>query len=138
VPRGEAIKISGLREFQAGLRKMSADLPKQLRLVFNDAAALVVDYATPRVPARTGRARGSIKVRSSQRLARIAVGGRRAPYYPWLDFGGRTGPRKSVVRPFRTEGRYIYPGLAANREEITDVMNRGLVELARGAGVEVD
>lgn len=131
------VTIKGLREFQAALRQMDADLPKQLRLALNKASQLVIDYARPRVPSRSGRARGSLKVRSSQREARVAAGGVRAPYYPWLDFGGRVGPDKSVRRPFLTEGRYVYPGLRQNREEITRVMEVALTDLARGAGLEV-
>lgn len=131
------IEIKGIKEFQAALRAMDRDLPKQLRVAFNAAAELVVGYARPRVPSRSGRARGSIRVRSSQREARVAAGGARVPYYPWLDFGGRVGPGRSVRRPFLTEGRYVYPGLRANRDEIQAEMERALTELARGAGLEV-
>lgn len=133
----ERVRITGLREFQQALRKMDAGLPKLLRVAFNKASALVIDYARPRVPSRSGAARGSLKVRSSQREARIAAGGRRAPHYPWLDFGGRVGRNDSVRRPFLTEGRYIYPGLKANRDEITEVMSTALAELARDAGIDV-
>lgn len=133
----ERVRITGLREFQAALRKMDAGLPKLLRVAFNKVSALVIDYARPRVPSRSGAARGSLKARSSQREARIAAGGRRAPHYPWLDFGGRVGRNDSVRRPFLTEGRYIYPGLKANRDEITEVMSTALAELARDAGIDV-
>ena len=133
----EMVRIDGLRDFQRALRQMDKDLPRQMRVAFNNASQLVVDYAKPRVPTRSGAARGSLKVRSSPRQARIAAGGRRAPYYPWLDFGGRVGRDRSVQRPFRTEGRYVYPGLRENREEITEVMSVALADLARDAGLEV-
>jgi hypothetical protein len=134
----ETIQISGLREFQKALRDMDRDLPKQLRIALNSASQLVIDYAKPKVAKRSGRAAGSLKVRSSQKAARIAAGGSRAPYYPWLDFGGSVGPGKSVKRPFYTEGRYIYPGLRANRDKITQQLEVALTELAKGAGLEVD
>lgn len=133
----ESIKIEGLKEFQKALKAMDADLPKQLRVALNSAAELVIDYAKPKVPRRSGAAAASLKVRSSQRAARIAAGGRKAPYYPWLDFGGAVGPGKGVKRPFYTNGRYVYPGLAANREQITKQLEVALSELARGAGLEV-
>lgn len=134
----DRIKVTGLREFQAALRAMDAGLPKQLRLVLNDAAGVVVDYARPRIPSRTGRARGSVKLRSSQREVRVAVGGARAPYFPWLDFGGE-GRRKGrpPARPFLTDGRYIYQGLRVKRNDVTEIMTRGLADLARQAGLEV-
>ncbi|HYF73907.1 MAG TPA: HK97 gp10 family phage protein [Nocardioides sp.] len=130
------IDVTGLREFQAALRRADADLPKALRLVLNDAANLVIDWARPRIPKRTGAAAGSIKARSSQREVRVAVGGRRAPYYPWLDFGGRTGPARSVVRPFYTEGRYLYPGLRHTRDDVQRIMEEGITRLAADAGLE--
>lgn len=134
---GSRITISGLKEFQKSLRKMDADLPKSLRLALNQASELVIDKARPEIPTRSGAARASLKVRSSQKEARIAAGGRRAPYYPWLDFGGKVGRNNSVHRPFYKEGRYIYPALRKNREEIQGVLEQALVELATGAGLEV-
>jgi hypothetical protein len=134
---GSRIQITGIKEFQASLRKMDADLPKQLRLALNKASKLVIGYAQPQVPTRSGAARSSLKVRSSQREARVAAGGRKAPYYPFLDFGGSVGRNKSVHRPFFKEGRYIYPSLRKNREEITQVMAKALADLARDAGLEV-
>jgi hypothetical protein len=137
VASGSRIEIKGIKEFQASLRKMDADLPKQLRIALNQASQLVIDKARADVPTRSGAARASLKVRSSQREARVAAGGRKAPYYPWLDFGGKVGRGKSVHRPFFKEGRYIYPALRKNREEITQVMLTAVSDLARGAGLEV-
>lgn len=130
----EPIKITGLREFQSSLRKMDAGLPRQIRVILNEAVELVTDYASARFPRRSGRAAGSIKARSSQREARAALGGRRAPYAPGLDFGGG----RPQFPPFKRGGRYLYPGLEANRDEITRKMSEGLADLARGAGVEVE
>lgn len=131
------IDISGIKQFQRELKQMDADLPKMLRVVHNGAADLVVAKARPKVPARTGNARASLKARSSQREGRIAAGGRKAPYYPWLDFGGRVGPADAVVRPFLTEGRYIYPTVRENNAEIQQVMSSGLADLAATAGLEI-
>jgi HK97 gp10 family phage protein len=133
----ERIEIKGIKEFQQSLRKMDSDLPKQLRIALNQASQLVIDKARPQIPTRSGAARASLKVRSSQREARVAAGGRKAPYYPWLDFGGKVGRNRSVSRPFYKEGRYIYPALRKNRDEITKVMVTAINDLARGAGLEV-
>lgn len=133
----DRIRVEGLRDFQRQLKQMDAQLPRQLRLALNEAAGLVIDYAAPRFPKRSGAAAASLKARSSQRVARVALGGRRAPYAPWLDFGGRTGPARSVVRPFIKEGRYVYRGLAVKRDAITDVLASGLAQLARDSGLEV-
>lgn len=134
----DKIRVTGLREFQAALRTMNAELPRQLRIALNEASGLVIDYAGPRMPSRTGAARASLKARSSQREARVAMGGRRAPYAGWLDFGGQgRRPGRPPARPFIKEGRYVYAGLRVRRDEITETMTRALTELATGAGLQV-
>lgn len=135
---GEKITVTGLREFQRALRDMDANLPKQLRLALNQASGAVIDYAQPRFPRRTGAAAASLKARSSQREARVALGGRRAPYAPWLDFGGQGRIKgRPAPRPFIKSGRYVYKGLEVKRDEITQIMADALTELARTAGLEV-
>jgi phage gpG-like protein len=133
------IKITGLRELQASLRQANKDLPKGLRIALNLASAEVIDYAEPRFPKLTGRAAGSLKARSSQREARVALGGNRAPYAPWLDFGGE-GRRKGrpPARPFLTAGRYVYRGVAERHDRITEIMAKALADVARGAGLTVE
>lgn len=133
----ESITITGLKEFQTSLRQMDSELPKQIRIALNGVSQLLVDKVRPEIPNRSGAARASLTARSSQREARIAVGGRKAPYYPWLDFGGKTGINRSVDRPFFREGRYIYPTLRKNRDHITALMVTALSDLATSAGLEV-
>lgn len=133
-----AVKITGLREFQAKLRVMDARLPREIRVVLNGAADLVVEGARPLVPRRTGRAAASLKAASSQREARVAGGSGRAPYYPWLDFGGRVGRHNSIGRPFMTKGRYLFPTYEARRGEVLHTMQEGLIHLAVSSGVDVD
>lgn len=133
----DAVRVEGLAEFRRGLKAMDRDLPKALRLALNDAAEVIVDDARGGVPRRSGRAVGSVKARSTQTKARVSGGGSRAPYYPWLDFGGRVGRRKSVRRPFIEKGRYIYGAYFRRRGEFVDRLEERLVEVARGAGIEV-
>lgn len=134
----EAIRIDGLAEFVRNLRRLDSDLPKTLRVALNGAADVVVGYARPRIPKRTGRALSTLKARSTRTEVRVSAGGRRAPYYPWLDFGGRVGRGKSVRRAFLKEGRYIYAGYFAGRDEFERVLVDALVDTARAAGIEVD
>jgi hypothetical protein len=135
----DPITITGLREYLRALKKMDADLPKAVRVVLNKAADLVIDLARPDVPSRSGRAARSIRGQSTRTAVRVTAGGKRAPYYPWLDFGGRVGRKKSTRRPFDPEGRYLYPAYFDLRNEGTliEVMSAGLVELAETAGFEV-
>lgn len=134
----DPIKIDGLARFTRNLRKLDASAPKALRVGLNDAAALVVDWARPRVPCRSGRAARSLRVASTGRAVRVRAGGARVPYYPWLDFGGRVGRGRSVRRPFRREGRYLWAGYSAKSNEVRRITERALLDAAKSAGVEVD
>lgn len=133
----EPIKINGLRDLQAALRQMDGESQKQLRVVLNRAAELVIDKARPRVPVDSGAAKSSLKARSGQREAKVVGGGRKAPYYPWLDFGGKVGRNKSIERKFISSGRFIYPAYKSQQDEILKALEKGIVELAQGAGLEV-
>ena len=132
-----AIKIDGFREFRDRLKAMDRDLPKAIRLAFNEAADIVVTDARSRVPVLTGAAKASVKAASTQTKARVKGGGNKAPYYPWLDFGGHVGPNRSVERPFLTNGRYIYNAFFRRRGEFVDAMSDALIKVARQAGIEV-
>jgi hypothetical protein len=134
-----ALQVSGLKEFRKALKAAGDDMPKALRVAMNKAAELVVDEARPDVPQESGAARKSIRPQSTGTAVRVTAGGRRAPYYPWLDFGGRVGRRKATVRPFSPDGRYLYPAYFKLRDSgaFTDVMSAALVDVAAAAGLEV-
>lgn len=134
----EPIKIEGWAEFNRNVRKIDGDLPKMLRLVANEGANIVVEWARPRVPSDSGRASRSLKARSTRTEARVQGGSKSAPYYPWLDFGGRVGRKGAVHREFIKEGRYIYAGLAANNEAVHQALLGGLLDVVRSAGIEVE
>lgn len=136
----DAIKIDGLSLFVRNLKQLDTSLPKAVRVAFNAAADTVVADVKPRVPRRTGKAAGSVRAASTQTAARVSGGGARAPWYPWLDFGGRIGRRKSVKRPFIKEGRYLYASYFRMRDsgKFEDVMTTALLDVVRGAGFEVD
>lgn len=132
------IEVTGLREFQQALKRADADLPKMLRVALNEATGVVIDYAGAHMPRKSGNAIASLKPRSTQRVSRIALGGRRAPYAPWLDFGGE-GKRKGrpAARPFIKSGRYVYKGLEVKRADVLEIMSTALTDLAKSAGMDV-
>lgn len=133
----DRISIRGLRDFQATLKAMDGQSQKKLRVALNAAAELVADRARRGVPTRSGKAKRSVKTASDQRTAQVKGGGAKAAYYPWLDFGGAVGPKRSVHRPFRDVGRYIYPAFSAQYDEVLAELEEQLADLARDAGLEV-
>jgi len=134
----EPVRVKGLNEFRRSLKQLDKDAPKALRVAFNSAAELIVSEATPRIPRRTGRAQGSVKVRSTQTAARIVGGSKRVPYYPWLDFGGSVGRKKTVTRRFLKHGRYIYDSYFRNRDKFRDNLSDELNQVVKQAGLGVD
>lgn len=133
-----AIRITGLNEFTRNLRKLDREVPKAMRVALNDAADIVLDYARPHIPRRSGKAAASLRAASTTRAVRVRAGGAKAPYYPWLDFGGRVGRKKRTKRPYIREGRYLYPALSAKREQFEAAVRRALLGAAKDAGFEVD
>lgn len=130
----EIIQVRGLKEFNRELRRVDKNAPKGLRLAGNKAADIVIRSAVPRIPRRTGRAAGSVKAASTRTAARIQGGGARAPYYPWLDFGGRVGRNNSVHRPFLRRGRYIWAAFGDRRDSVEDTLRDELTRVAESAG----
>lgn len=133
------IAVGGLAQLQRSLKAVDAEAPKRLRLGLNEAANLLVDRTRPQIPADTGAARGSLRARSTRTSARIAVGGRKAPYYPWLDFGGegRVAGRPAY-RQFYREGRYVYPTLGRIRPDIEQVLQKAISGVIASAGLKED
>lgn len=138
MPIVDAVAISGLAEFRRSLRALDAAAPKALRVAGNQAAALVVDAAKRDVPTRSGKAKKSIKARSTQAAVKIASGGRAAPYMPWLDYGGRVGVNDTASRPFIADGRYVYPGYHEVKDQFEGVLRQAIQDIADEAGLELD
>jgi len=134
----DAIAITGLNQFVRNLKSLDREVPKALRVAFNAAADVVVQDARAGVPSRSGKARGSVQARSTQTASRVVGGGNRAPYYPWLDFGGKVGRKRSVNRPFIKYGRYIYNSWFDNQPRYVKLLEAALLDAAMSAGVEVD
>ncbi|KAB1925150.1 HK97 gp10 family phage protein [Micromonospora noduli] len=135
----DPIRIDGLAEFSRNLRKLENDLPKGIRLAGNEAAELVVTGARAAMPRRTGRAARTVKAKSTRTAARVSSGSARVPYVPWLDYGGE-GRRKGrpAYRTFKKDGRYVYPAFYRQRDAVQQVLEQGLLRVAKSAGVEVD
>lgn len=134
----DPIRVDGLNQFVANLKAMDRELPKALRVAFNGAADIVVQDARPGIPTKSGKAKASVKAKSTQTFVRISGGGNKAPYYPWLDFGGRVGRNKSVKRPFIKDGRYLYDAYYRNVNRFGEVLEQALLDVASQAGIEVD
>jgi hypothetical protein len=132
-----AIEIRGLAELQRSLKAIDGQSQKKLRLVLNKSVEVISEGVQRLVPMDSGSARASVKNRSTQREARIRAGGNKAPYYPWLDFGGSVGRSNSVKRAFFKNGRYLYPTFDRRRAWFYNEMGKGLTKLIEESGLDV-
>lgn len=102
-------KVDDLRA--ALLRSRDAAGPEMEKAVSTVSQAVLAG-ARSRVPrGPSGAARASLRIIGAQDTETVTGGGQKAPYYGWLDFGGRVGRNKSVLRPYRKQGRYLLPAL---------------------------
>lgn len=133
----DPVRVDGLRDLQAALKRLDGESQKALRTALNTAVELIAVDVRRRLPYDTGRAKSTVRPTSSQREASLSAGGRKAPYVPWLDYGGRVGRKRSVSRPFKPEGRYVYPSYHANRDDMLDVLASEIARVAVDAGLVV-
>jgi len=136
----QAIRVYGLKVFRKAVITANKEVSNSIWVAFNLAADLVVDDTKPRIQSRSGKAARSVKARSTQTAARIIGGSKQAPYYPWLDFGGRVGVNKSIDRPYRKRGRYMYKAYFDARDsgKFEELLEQGLRDVAAKAGLELD
>jgi len=133
------IEVGGLARLSRGLKAVDTDAPKELRLALNAAANLLVEHTRPKIPQLTGAARRSLVARSTRTSARVAIGGKRAPYFPWLDFGGQgRRPGRPAQRQFLREGRYVYTLEPPLLGKIEQQLQDSITAVIANAGLEAD
>jgi HK97 gp10 family phage protein len=157
-----AVEVVGLRELRRELKRAGEEFPKELRAANAKAAEVVAVEArrrAPRGPHQGGpKGRPPVPVASSIRTyglagkAQVGIGGSRTPHGQVLEFGGsvpRRGQSKALVRQQQRAHRgfqraglavtmvkaqpYLYPAIAATREEVVDVYGAALDRLMRRA-----
>ncbi len=131
------VSAEGLDQLVRQLAAAADQLGTAATVAAASAARLVADAARPRIPRRSGDAASSLIVQESPASAVLAAGGSRAPYYGFVDFGGRVGRRDATLRPYVRQGRYLYPGLESRDVEITQAAERAAADVLRSAGLEV-
>lgn len=129
----QPIKVGDLAELKERLRVVHHRAESQMTSALNKSAKLVASTTRKYVVKQSGRAAGSIRATSTDKLARVTEGGGAAPYMGWRDFGGKRRLRGGI--PYRRGGRYIYYTLGKHHDEIKDTLKFHLDELAKLAGL---
>lgn len=127
-----AVRIDGLAP--DAIRRAGRDLPKALETFLVMAARMTAADAEGLVPrGPSGAARRSLRAEGP----RVTGGGSQAPYFGWLEFGGRTGINRSVERRFVRGGRYVWPAFDANRRKLIGLLEDDVAAAVRAAGLDV-
>lgn len=131
------VQVDGLKKVTKALKGIGPEATKEMRVALKSCGDFLVQKTKPQVPVLKGNAARSLKAKSVNNAVKVAAGGKNAPYYPWLDFGGKVGKHKSVERPFLKKGRYLYPTLEANQAQFKKILSQAVIDTARGAGLDV-
>jgi len=137
-----AVKVYGLQQFRRAVGRLDASMPKVIDDASKEAAQLVAKAARRQVPIGpgiNGHARNSVYALRQGDGWGVQGGGRKYPYYPWLDFGGtvRPYPNQEKRRPFFKSGRYIYPAYERNQPAVRRIMAAALERYAESSGLDV-
>lgn len=134
-----AIKVEGLSKTVRALREVDREHGKAVRLALNNVAEIVAEETRAGVTVRTGRARNSVRAASTQRAARVKAGGKRVPYFGFLEFGGSVGPNDSVKRTTKKGGLWMFPSFGRTRHsgKLHDELHDRLADVIRRAGLDV-
>lgn len=129
----ESIRIDGLDEFVQSLAAVNAD--EVLRTLTESTGEAIVADAKQRIPVKSGGARASIRGEVTPEGFTVTGGGSKAPYFGWLEYGGRAG---HVDRARVTDGRYIGAAYKRREPQLTADLEAALVTAVEAAGIEVN
>ena len=136
------VEIPGLADLRSDLKGLPKDVKRAAEKEFEEVAEIVASAAARRVPSRTGNAINTIRAKGTIGGGSIVAGGPDAPYYQWLDFGGRDPQTGNSIEegPWRgsgagpTGGRFIYPAIKENARDILRAAEQAVDRAARKAG----
>lgn len=134
----QRVVVDGLRDLNKALKAANTEASDEMKAVLKGIAEGVVTDVRSRVPRRTGKAAASYRPRGGVKGASIAFAGSKAPYAPWLDFGGTVGKSKSVKRPFIKGGRYLYPAINDNMADIEQKVADAIDDITGRYGFKVE
>lgn len=138
---GQRIEVVGLADLRRDLEGMPKDIQDAFKREMKSVAEIVARDAARRVPSKTGEAISGIATKGEVGGASV-IESRSQPYLRWLDFGSRT-PRTGNTRaegPWRGSGtgpkggRFLYPAIEANWDEVRQAADEAIARAAREAG----
>lgn len=142
------LQVSGLKELRRELRKIDAELPKEIKRINKFVAEQIVlpgarrRGAMPRRNVAGGQARigakaaASIRALAQQGKAGVAMGGARFPWIPGSEWGSTGRNRRARMFPQRSgvsKGFILYPAVREKEADIREAYAEMLDDLLRQA-----
>lgn len=130
------INMAEARRLARRFKGLGDDVQKDVNREIGLLTGRMVSRIRARVPAKSGRARASVKAKGGK----ITGGGPGAVHYPWLEFGGSTkvpGAGRRVKRRVIKEGRYIFPVIAEQRDANLKAVEKAVERTAEKHGLDV-
>jgi hypothetical protein len=109
-----SIKVEGLTELRASLKKLDDKLPRELNKVSKASAEVVASEARGIVPRISGRLAGSIKTSGTAKGAFVKSGG--LEYHRVIHFGWA----RHNIKP----NPFLYEALDTRRDEVIEKFER--------------
>ncbi len=146
MPDSVRVNVSGISEVSGAFKQVDARLPKELQKKLKAVADHVIGVAQQKMPYQSGAAETSLKPRATGRGSASILFPAGGPdsahdpvgYYPWLDFGGKTGRQHGIKRPVIKGGRYLYPAIAESQAYISNAVDDAIETLAKEAGFDTE
>lgn len=129
----DAIRIQGLDEFRQSLA--AVEPAAAIQMATQAAGAAIIADAKARVPRDSGAAQASIRGEQTPAGFTVVGGGGRAPYFGWLEYGGRL--RQGPDRPRDRDGRYIGGAFKRYEPQLQPALEAALTDELESAGLEV-
>jgi ribosomal protein L4 len=121
------VEVRGVDELVAALPRYENHVWTAAKAAARVAAEHTSDQTQARLPRRSGRLAGSVRVakRKGSRQ-RVSMGKARVPYAGFIEFGGIRG------RPFMREGRYLFPASERSKDLFLRVATQETAKATRG------
>jgi hypothetical protein len=136
------VNVEGLAKLNKAFKQVDVELPKKLKVKFRAISENMAAEVRGKIPHQSGNAAASVKARATTRGAQLVYAGTKAPYLPWLNFGGTTGRghqkggggaiKRDIVKP----DRYVYSTVIARMPSTAEAAIRAIDEVARDADFE--
>ena len=146
--KSERIEITGLKEFQNGLKQFDSKIIKSLAKSYKAIGDMVIERAQVKAEGQGGVAKkaaeaGAMKSSTSQAGVTVRLGSKAVPYALGAEFGGgrfragKPSPNGGYTSQFKRhkgrEGYFLYPTIREAKGDITELFFEAVDKASKDA-----